>query len=100
MTEEQRAAARERKRKSRAGKTEILLPLPTGTADALKRIMEAAGFDDPRDFLAYQIHRLDALLKCDGHKFNDQAIRTVTVGDLEKYYEQLQSAPVQRSDDV
>jgi len=100
MTEEQRAAARERKRKSRAGKTEILLPIPKGTADALQRVMDAAGFDDPRDFLSFQIHRLDALLKCDGHKFNEQAIRTVTAGDLEKYYEQLQSAPVQRPDDV
>lgn len=96
-----RIADRLRKQKSRDNTPDaISLPLPAGTRAALGRVMEAAGFDDPRDFLAYQIHRLDALLKCDGHKFNEQAIRTVTVGDLEKYYEQLQSAPVQRSDDV
>lgn len=94
-TEEQRAADRERKRKSRARQADgLVLPLPKGTADALDRVMVAAGFDDPRDFLAFQIHRLDTLLKCDGHKFNEQAIRTVTVGDLGKFYEQLQSAPV------
>src|SRR5690606_10289643 len=96
LTAEQQAAlvklrARIRKRLSRQGKCEILLPIPKGTADALQRVMDAAGFDDPRDFLSFQIHRLDALLKCDGHKFKEQAIRTVTVVDLEKYYGKLQS---------
>lgn len=88
-TEEQRAADRERKRKSRQGKTEILLPLPAGTAAALERVMQAAGFDDPRDFIASQIHRLDELRERDGHSFKAQAIRTVTVGDLSRYAERL-----------
>lgn len=94
LTAEQQAAltrlrARIRKRLSRAGKTEILLPLPTGTAEALDRVMRAAGFDDPRDLIAFQIHRLDDLRERDGHSFEAQAVRTVTVGDLSKYAERL-----------
>lgn len=94
LTAEQRAAlvklrARIRKRLSRAGKTEILLPLPAGTAAALERVMQAAGFDDPRDFIAFQIHRLDELRERDGHSFKAQAVRTVTVGDLSRYAERL-----------
>lgn len=91
MTDEQlkRQAATERKRKSRTGKREILLPLPAGTAQALERVMAAADFDDPRDFIAFQIHRLDKLLTCDGHKFIEQAKRTVTVGDLKKYHDRI-----------
>lgn len=81
--------ARIRKRKSRQGKTEILLPLPAGTAAALERVMQAAGFDDPRDFIAFQIHRLDELRERDGHSFKAQAVRTVTVGDLSRYTERL-----------
>lgn len=94
LADEQRAAlvklrARIRKRKSRQGKTEIVLPLPTGTAAALERAMQAAGFDDPRDFIAFQIHRLDDLRERDGHSFKAQAVRTVTVGDLSKYADRL-----------
>lgn len=75
-----------RKQKSRANKpVEVLLPLPQGTGDALARVMEAAGFDDARDFLAFQIHRLDDLLTCDRHTFEAQAVRTVTAGDLTKW---------------
>jgi hypothetical protein len=81
--------ARIRKRKSRQGKTEILLPLPKGTGEALERVMQAAGFDDPRDFIAFQIHRLDKLRERDGHSFKAQAVRTVTVGDLSRYTERL-----------
>lgn len=81
-----------RKQKSRAAKpVEVLLPLPQGTGDALARVMEAAGFDDARDFLAFQIHRLDHLLQCDGHAFKAQAVRTVTAGDLSHYTERLQT---------
>ena len=77
-----------RKQKSRAAKpVEVLLPLPQGTGDALARVMHAAGFDDPRDFLAFQIHRLDELLQRDGHTFAAQAVRTVTAGDLTKWLE-------------
>lgn len=94
LTAEQHAAlvklrARIRKRLSRAGKTEILLPLPAGTAAALERVMQAAGFDDARDFIAFQIHRLDDLRERDGHRFRAQAIRTVTVGDLSKYADRI-----------
>lgn len=87
-----RIGARLRKAKSRADKAEILLPLPAGTAAALRRVMEAAGFDDPRDFLAFQIHRLDDLRERDGHKFNQQAVRTVTLNDpnlVERYADRL-----------
>lgn len=89
--EAKRAAAAERKRKSRAGKTEILLPLPRGTGEALNRVMEAAGFDDPRDFIAFQIHRLDELLERDGHSFTTQTKRTVTVTGLDKYTDRLRA---------
>lgn len=89
--EEKRVAATERKRKSRAGKTEILLPLPRGTGDALTRVMTAAGFDDPRDFIAFQIHRLDELLERDGHSFTAQTKRTVTVTGLDKYTDRLRA---------
>lgn len=88
--DEKRAAAAERKRKSRANKPDaISLPLPTGTHAALQRVMAAADFDDPRDFLAFQIHRLDDLLKCDGHSFTKQTKRTVTVGNLDKFFPRL-----------
>lgn len=101
LTAEQRAAltrlrARIRKRLSRAGKTEILLPLPAGTAAALERVMQAAGFDDARDFIAFQIHRLDDLRERDGHSFKAQAVRTVTVGDLSKYTDRIVSHRVTR----
>lgn len=94
LTAEQQSAlvklrARIRKRINRKGKTEILLPLPKGTGEALERVMQAAGFDDPRDFIAFQIHRLDDLRERDGHSFKAQAVRTVTVGDLSKYAERL-----------
>lgn len=94
LTAEQQVAltklrARIRKRLSRAGKTEILLPLPQGTAAALDRVMQAAGFDDPRDFIAFQIHRLDELRDRDGHSFKAQTVRTVTVGDLTKYTDRI-----------
>lgn len=101
LTAEQHVAlvklrARIRKRLSRAGKTEILLPLPTGTAEALGRVMQAAGFDDPRDFIAFQIHRLDELRERDGHSFKGQAVRTVTVGDLSKYTDRITQHNVTR----
>lgn len=74
-----------RKRESRQHKPDaISLPLPKGTRDALERVMARAGFDDARDFLAFQIHRLDAL---DSPQFEEQAIRTVTVSGLTKYEE-------------
>lgn len=91
-----RLRARIRKRLSRKGKREILLPLPRGTAEALDRVMQAADFDDPRDFIAYQIHRLDELLARDGHNFKAQAVRTVTAGDLSKFTDRIVSHNVRR----
>lgn len=78
--------AKLRKRASRANaEPELRLPLPAGTAAALAEVVEAAGFDDPRDFLAFQIHRLHMLLWGDRHTFEAQARRTVTVSGLDKY---------------
>lgn len=97
-----RIAARERKRKSRQASVEVLLPLPKGTADALSRVMAAADFDDPRDFIAFQIHRLDALLARDGHSFREQAVRTVTLaGDptVARYAEQLSNYQPEEGED-
>lgn len=87
-----RIADRIRKQQSRANTPDaISLPLPAGTRAALGRVMDAAGFDDPRDFIAFQIHRLDDLLTCDRHTFEAQAVRTVTAGDLSHYTERLQA---------
>jgi hypothetical protein len=83
----EREDAAERKRKSRENQPDaISLPLPAGTRAALERVMQRAGFDDARDFIAWQIHRLDGL-PCD--QFNEQAIRRVTVTGLDKYVEAL-----------
>ncbi|MNJ10734.1 hypothetical protein D3C77_48980 [compost metagenome] len=78
--------AKLRKQASRAkAASNLALPTPPGTARALQRICQAAGFEDPREFLANQIHRLDALLTCDSHAFVEQTRVTVTVGNLDKW---------------
>lgn len=78
--------AKLRKQASRAAAEPVLsLPLPPGTAAALERICAAAGFDDPRELIAAQIHRLDALLTSDRHAFKEQTRVTVTVGNLDKW---------------
>lgn len=76
----------ERAAKKLKGEQEIKLPLPAGTAAALADVMQRAGFDDPRDFIAFQIHRLASL---DGPEFEAQAKRTVRVTGLGKYLEQI-----------
>lgn len=87
--EERRAKDAARKRKERAAAPpKITLSLPKGTADALARVLERAGFDSAADFVAFQIHRLDAL---DSPEFEAQAMRTVRVGDVSKWYGQLQA---------
>lgn len=87
-----------RKRAERASKPKpIYLPLPPGTAAALQRLLVRSGFDDPCDFLAFQIHRLDALP--DGPAFDAEAIRTVRVHGLEKYLERL-GHPVAEGDEL
>lgn len=76
-----------RKRDARAKADPVItLPLPAGTAAALADVMARAGFDDPRDFLAFQIHRLASL---DSPEFDAQAKRTVRVTGLEPYLEQI-----------
>lgn len=76
----------ERAAKKLKGEQEIKLPLPAGTAAALADVMQRAGFDDPRDFIAFQIHRLASL---DGPEFQQQTTRTVRVGNLDKYIDQI-----------
>lgn len=88
-----REAARLRKQKSRAKAVpELKLPMPPGIAAALEEILAASpDFDDPRDFLSFQILRLQGLLKRDGHSFEQQTKRTVTIGKLDHYFERLQA---------
>lgn len=93
-----RLRARIRKRLSRAGKREVLLPLPVGTAQAMERVMAASDFDDPRDFMAFWIHRLDDLLQTQGELFNTDARRLVRVGDLSHYHDRI-GAPVREDDE-
>jgi hypothetical protein len=64
----------------------ITLRLPPGTAAALADVMARAGFTDPRDMLAFQIHRLASL---DSPDFDAQAKRTVRVTGLGKYLAQI-----------
>lgn len=49
--------------------------------------MQRAGFESAADFVAFQIHRLDAL---DSPDFEAQAMRTVQIGDVSKWYGELQ----------
>lgn len=87
-----------RKQDERARKPKpIYLPFAEGTAAALQRLLDRTGFDDPRDFLAFQIHRLDALP--DGPAFDAEAIRTVRVHGLEAYFDQL-GRPVAEGDEL
>lgn len=87
-----------RKQDERASKPKpIYLPFAPGTAAALQRLLDRTGFDDPRDFLAFQIHRLDALP--DGPAFDAEAIRTVRVQGLERYFGQL-GRPVAEGDEL
>ena len=90
MTDDDKRKERDklRKRAARAkADPAINLPLPPGTAAALADVMARAGFDDARDFLSFQIHRLAAL---DSPEFEQQTRRTVRVTGLEKYLKQLQ----------
>lgn len=81
-----------RKRAARAKADPVLsLPLPPGTAAALADVMQRAGFDDPRDFIAFQIHRLAAL---DSPEFDAQAKRTVRVSGLDKYLAKIGGKPI------
>ena len=64
-----RYQAKLRKRNSRASAEQrIELPLPAGTAAALRRVCEAAG-DEPVALLSQQIHMLDRVLAADAALF-------------------------------
>lgn len=64
-----RYQAKLRKRNSRASAEQrIELPLPAGTAAALRRVCEAAG-DEPVALLSQQIHLLDRVLAADAALF-------------------------------
>lgn len=90
---------RKRAERARPRQPEVILPLPKGTAACLDLVLEAAGFDDPRDFLAFQIHRLAALLVSDRPAFDAQAIRTVQVGSLDKWAELIGQPSEEQNDD-
>lgn len=92
--------AKLRKQASRAAAEPVLsLPLPPGTAAALERICAAARFDDPRELLAAQVHRLDALLSSDRPAFEQQTRVTVTVGNLDKWLPLIGAEPEQGEDE-
>lgn len=92
--------AKLRKQASRAAAEPVLsLPLPPGTAAALERVCAAAGFDDPRELIAAQVHRLDALLASDRHAFDKQTRVTVTVGNLDKWLPLIGAEPEQGEDE-
>lgn len=93
-TDQQREAARLRKQRSRANNKPLELPLPEGTRAALDRVAAAAGFTDRREVLSMQIHKLDQLLQCDRHAFDQWVRFTVTLGDVSKYIERLHAAGV------
>lgn len=99
--EQRREAARLRKQKSRAKATpELKLPLPLGIQAALDDILAASpDFDDPRDFLSFQILRLHGLMKCDRHNFEEQTKRTVTLGKLDHFFERLRAEGLSESAD-
>lgn len=84
-----------RKRRDRAAMPEVVLPFPRGTAEALDRVLKAAGFNDRRDFLAFQIHRLADLLEADRPAFDVQARRTVRLGDMSQYLARVGGEPAE-----
>ena len=85
-----READRIRKANARAAAgaddSSLVLPLPSGTRDALNRVCERAGFTDRRELLATLIHNLDRL---DCPTLAAALRQDVRVGDLSKYYGRL-----------
>jgi len=81
-----RYQAKLRKRNSRASAGQrIELPLPAGTAAALRRVCEAAG-DEPVALLSQQIHMLDQLREGNPLLFKRlTAYNTDVSGVVEKY---------------
>lgn len=95
-----RYQAKLRKRNSRASAEQrIELPLPAGTAAALRRVCEAAG-DEPVALLSTVVHRLDDIRLTDHATFEflTRPLRS-DVTDVAARYAHLVGAPAQESDD-
>ena len=84
-----RYQAKLRKRNSRASAEQrIELPLPAGTAAALRRVCEAAG-DEPVALLSQQIHMLDRVLAADAGLFAKLTRYDTDVTDVAARYAHL-----------
>jgi len=84
-----RYQAKLRKRNSRASAEQrIELPLPAGTAAALRRVCEAAG-DEPVALLSQQIHVLDRVLAADAGLFAKLTRYDTDVTDVAARYAHL-----------
>lgn len=88
-----RYQAKIRKRNSRASAEQrIELPLPAGTAAALRRVCEAAG-DEPVALLSQQIHMLDRVLAADAALFQRLTRYDTDVTAIAARYADLIGAP-------
>lgn len=88
-----RYQAKLRKRNSRASAEQrIELPLPAGTAAALRRVCEAAG-DEPVALLSQQIHMLDRVLAADAGLFERLTRYDTDVTAVAARYAELIGAP-------
>lgn len=88
-----RYQAKLRKRNSRASAEQrIELPLPAGTAAALRRVCEAAG-DEPVALLSQQIHMLDRVLAADAALFAKLTRYDTDVTAVAARYADLIGAP-------
>lgn len=94
-----RYQAKLRKRNSRASAEQrIELPLPAGTAAALRRVCEAAG-DEPVALLSQQIHMLDRVLAADAALFAKLTRYDTDVTAVVARYADLIGAPAPGEDD-
>ena len=94
-----RYQAKLRKRNSRASAEQrIELPLPAGTAAALRRVCEAAG-DEPVALLSQQIHMLDRILVADAALFQRLTRYDTDVTAVVARYADLIGAPAPGEDD-
>lgn len=94
-----RYQAKLRKRNSRASAEQrIELPLPAGTAAALRRVCEAAG-DEPVALLSQQIHMLDKLREGNPSLFKWLTTHQVEVATVAARYADRIGAPAPGEDD-
>lgn len=76
-------------RARRAGNGRLDMLLPPGTEAAMARVCEAAGFEDRRELVAMQIHKLDQLLSAAPEAFEAWVKFSTVPGDLSKYVERI-----------